>query len=92
MGDLLGSLGYRVQALKVTIDAILSILLVLIPLLHPCEHHPMQWVLSGLFKIIRNLSIANNTHGYVSYINYLLYIHTPKNVISYVGLWKTPNT
>ena len=39
-----------VAALEVMIDAMQLISLVSIPLLHPCEHHPMQIILRGLFK------------------------------------------
>ena len=74
MGDLLGSLGYWVQALEVMIDSMWFISLVSIPLVHPYEHHdPMQWVLSGLFKIMINWLVVTNTHGYGSYMNDLLY-------------------
>lgn len=50
MGDLPRSPGYQVQTLEVMIDAKRFISLVSILLLRPCEHHPMQWVLSG-FKL-----------------------------------------
>ena len=50
MGDLPGSLGYRVQAPEVIIDAMWFIWLVSIPLLHPSEHLSMKLLLSGLFK------------------------------------------
>ena len=66
MGEHTGNLDYRVQALKVIIDAMLFILLVLILLLHLYEHHAMQRVLSELFKIMRTWSTTTNTHEYGS--------------------------
>ena len=76
MGDHLGCLVYQVQAPEVMIDAMQFILLVSIPLLHPCENHSVKWTI----QIMRIIG-ATNTHGYGSYINDLHCADNPKNDI-----------
>jgi hypothetical protein len=46
----------------------------------------------GLFKVMINLYVATNIHGYRIYINDFLYVENPKNDILYVGLCNPLNT
>ena len=70
---------------------VLHISLVSIPLLHPCEHHPMQWVLSELFKNHEKLVSYDYLSWKWSYVwmTYLTQLN-PKNDIYYNALRKSP--